>query len=82
MIPAPVSVPNVVNLTQAAATTALTTAGLVVGTVTTAASGTVAAGAVISETPVAGTPVAAGQRRQSGCVNGPDAVRCGQCPLV
>ena len=58
--PAQVNVPNVVNLTQAAATTALTNAGLVVGTVTTAPSGTVAAGSVISESPVAGTPVAAG----------------------
>ena len=42
--PAPVLVPNVVGLTQAAATTAITGAGLVVGTVTTQASATVAAG--------------------------------------
>ena len=40
--PPPVSVPNVVGLTQTAATTAITGAGLVVGTVTTAPSSTVA----------------------------------------
>ena len=33
--PPPVSVPNVVNLTQAAATSAITGADLIVGTVTT-----------------------------------------------
>src|SRR6185436_19162580 len=48
------TVPNVVNLTQAAATTTITTAGLVVGTVTTAASATVPAGSVINQTPAAG----------------------------
>jgi beta-lactam-binding protein with PASTA domain len=58
--PAQVAVPNVVGLTQAAATTAITGAGLVVGTVTTGASSTVAAGSVISESPVAGTQVNAG----------------------
>jgi beta-lactam-binding protein with PASTA domain len=51
---APVTVPNVVGLTQAAATDALTTATLDVGTVTKQTSGTVAAGAVISENPAAG----------------------------
>ena len=58
--PAPVTVPNVVNLTQAAATTAITTAGLVVGTVTQQSSATVPAGSVISQNPAAGTSVAAG----------------------
>ena len=43
--------PNVVGLTQAAATTAITGAGLTVGTVTTASSTTVPAGSVISQTP-------------------------------
>ncbi len=52
-----IAVPNVVGLTQAAATTAITNAGLTLGTVTTAASGTVPAGSVISESPVAGTLV-------------------------
>jgi uncharacterized repeat protein (TIGR03803 family) len=55
-----VAVPNVVGLTQAAATTAITGAGLAVGTVTTASSGTVPSGSVISESPVAGTSVSLG----------------------
>jgi hypothetical protein len=55
--PAPVSVPNVVGLTQAGATSAIQNAGLVLGTVTTASSNTVPAGNVISESPVAGTQV-------------------------
>jgi hypothetical protein len=53
-------VPNVVGLTQAAASTAITGAGLVVGTVTMQGSTTVAAGLVISESPTAGTSVAKG----------------------
>src|SRR5262252_2229930 len=56
--PAQVAVPNVVGLTQAAATTAITSAGLTVGTVTTASSTTVAAGSVISQNPTGGTQVA------------------------
>jgi PASTA domain len=55
-----VAVPNVVGLTQAAATSAITGAGLVLGTVTTQASSTVPAGNVISQNPSAGTSVAAG----------------------
>ena len=57
---APTLVPNVVNLTQADATAALTSVGLAVGTVSTALSATVRAGAVISQSPVAGTQVASG----------------------
>ena len=53
----PVAVPNVVGLTQAAATMVITGVGLVVGTVTTAPSNSVPAGNVISENPAAGTPV-------------------------
>ncbi|MBS0374352.1 MAG: DUF3443 family protein [Proteobacteria bacterium] len=53
-------VPNVVGLSQAAATSALTGAGLAVGSVTIADSTTVASGDVISETPAAGTSVAPG----------------------
>ena len=53
--PAPVTVPNVVGQTQAAATTAITNAGLVVGTVTQQASATVPAGRVITQNPPAGT---------------------------
>jgi beta-lactam-binding protein with PASTA domain len=56
--PANVPVPNVVGLTQAAATTALVNGQLAVGTVSQAASNTVPAGSVISSTPAAGTLVA------------------------
>jgi beta-lactam-binding protein with PASTA domain/sugar lactone lactonase YvrE len=49
------TVPVVVNLTQDAASTAITNAGLVVGTVTTQSSTTVATGSVISESPLGGT---------------------------
>jgi len=52
--------PNVVGLTQAAATTAITTAGLTLGTVNLANSATVAAGSIISQSPPAGTTVAPG----------------------
>jgi beta-lactam-binding protein with PASTA domain/sugar lactone lactonase YvrE len=55
-----VSVPNVVGITQTAATSAITSAGLVVGTVTTAPSTTVPSGSVISENPTAGTAVNGG----------------------
>jgi len=58
--PAQVTVPNVVNLTQAAAQTAITTAGLTVGTITTANSTTVPSGSVISQSPTGGSSAAAG----------------------
>jgi len=56
----PVAVPNVVNLTQSAATTAITGAGLTLGAVSQASSATVPSGSVISQNPAAGTSVAAG----------------------
>ena len=55
-----VKVPNVVNHTQAEATTTLTSLGLTVGTVTQQSSSTVPSGHVISESPAAGTVVAGG----------------------
>src|SRR4029079_10853773 len=55
-----VSAPDVVGLTQSAATTAITGAQLVVGTITTAASMTVPAGSVISQAPAAGSDVVVG----------------------
>src|SRR5262249_19122622 len=58
--PPQVAVPNVVGLTQAAATSAITGANLVVGTVTTVSSTTVPAGSVISQNPTAGTQIVAG----------------------
>jgi hypothetical protein len=54
------TVPNVVNDTQAAATSALTAAGVALGTVTSQSSTTVASGLVISESPAAGSSVAQG----------------------
>jgi hypothetical protein len=53
-------VPNVVGMTQAAATTAITNAGFVLGTVQQQASSTVASGYVISESPAAGTMAVSG----------------------
>jgi beta-lactam-binding protein with PASTA domain len=73
--PAQVQVPNVVGLTQAAATTAITNAGLVLGTVSQAASNTVAAGSVISESPVAGTSVNSGSSVNIVVSTGPAQVQ-------
>ncbi len=58
--PPPVTVPNVVGDTQAAASSAITAQGLTVGSVTTQSSSSVASGDVISESPSAGTSVAKG----------------------
>jgi beta-lactam-binding protein with PASTA domain len=58
--PAAITVQNVVNLTQAAAASAVTKAGLTVGSVTSAVSYTVAAGNVASQSPAAGTSAAPG----------------------
>ena len=58
--PDPVSVPNLVGLTQATAEAAITGAGLVVGTVSTATSDSMPAGLVISQTPGAEASVAPG----------------------
>jgi uncharacterized repeat protein (TIGR03803 family) len=55
-----VAVPNVVGLTQTAATTSITGAGLVVGTVSMESSSTVPSGDVISQNPVAPTEVTLG----------------------
>lgn len=54
-----VAVPNAVGLTQAAASTAITTAGLIVGTVTPV-SNSAPAGTVIFQNPAAGTLVPSG----------------------
>jgi len=58
--PPQVTVPNVVGLTQAAATSALQNAGFVLGSVATQASSTVAAGSVASQSPAAGSQAASG----------------------
>ncbi len=54
----PVIVPNVVGLSESAATAALTGAGLTLGAVTRQASATVPAGSVIGQNPAAGASVA------------------------
>ncbi len=58
--PLPVTVPDVVGLTQAAAESAILAANLTVGAVTTANSDTVPAGQVISQNPLAGASVPPG----------------------
>jgi concanavalin A-like lectin/glucanase superfamily protein/PASTA domain-containing protein/Big-like domain-containing protein len=58
--PAPVTVPNVVGMTQTAAQTAITSAGLTVGAISNVNSSTVPAGSVVSQSPTGGSSVAAG----------------------
>ncbi len=58
--PVGVAVPNVVGLTQAAATTALTSAGLTLGTVSTASNNVVPQGSVAASNPAAGAQVSVG----------------------
>jgi beta-lactam-binding protein with PASTA domain len=58
--PANVTVPNVVGMTQTAASSAITTAGLTVGGITTQSSATVPAGSVISQNPTGGSSAAPG----------------------
>lgn len=58
--PAPVAVPNVVGMTEAAARTAITGAGLKVGTVTRQTSSGVTSGNVISQTPAGATQALTG----------------------
>jgi beta-lactam-binding protein with PASTA domain len=59
-MPATVTVPNVLTLTQSAATTALANASLTLGTVSTTSNSIVPAGLVFSQDPVPGTEVAPG----------------------
>src|SRR5262245_1260004 len=58
--PASVTVPNVVNMTQANASAAITGAGLAVGTITSSSSPTVPSGSVISQNPTGGSSALAG----------------------
>ncbi|MGD1107272.1 MAG: PASTA domain-containing protein, partial [Terracidiphilus sp.] len=55
-----VAVPNVVGLTQAAATAAITGAGLTLGTVSTASNNVVPTGSVAASNPAAGAQVSVG----------------------
>jgi hypothetical protein len=54
---AQVQVPNVIGLTQSAASSAISGAGLTLGTSTPQSSTTIAAGNVVAENPTAGTSV-------------------------
>ena len=72
----PVTVPNVVGATQAAAASALTAAGLSVGTVNTQNSSTIAAGDVISESPAAGASVNSGSSVNLVISLGPAPISC------
>ena len=87
---ATVSVPNVIGLTQAAASNAITAAGLTVGTITLQNSASVPAGNVISENPAAGSNVAAGSAVNlvvsrgalAGDLNGDGTVNCADIAIV
>jgi 6-phosphogluconolactonase len=69
--PAQVAVPNVVGMTQASASTSITSAGLSVGTVTMASSASVASGNVISQSPAAATTVSSGSAVNLTVSSGP-----------
>ena len=58
--PVMIAVPNVVDMTQTAAESAIKAATLTIGTITTANSSSVPAGYVISQIPIAGSSVAQG----------------------
>ena len=68
-----IAVPNVVGMTQAAATAAIIGGKFVLGTVTTAPSATVPLGTVISQTPVAGALAAPGSAINIVVSSGPVA---------
>ena len=72
--PPQVAVPNVVGLTQTAATSAITAAGLTVGTVTTVDEHDGAAGSVISQNPSAATQVNVGSAVALVVSSGPPQV--------
>jgi beta-lactam-binding protein with PASTA domain len=72
--PAPVTVPNVVGMTQAAAQAAITGASLIVGNVTTTYSPTVPAGDVISQNPAGGATVDQGTAVDLVVSDGPEPV--------
>jgi beta-lactam-binding protein with PASTA domain len=70
----PVTVPNVVGMTQPAASAAFTSVGLSVGIVTHEYSSTVASGSVISQAPAAGTTVSIGVAVELTVSKGPRPV--------
>ncbi len=72
--PAPVAVPNVVNMPQATASAVIAAAGLAVGAMTPVYSATVAAGWVISQNPAGGSAVPAGTQVALTVSQGPQPV--------
>ena len=70
---AQLTIPNVVGLTQADATSAITGLGLVLGSVTTQNSASVPAGDVVSQNPVGGTSVASGSAVNIVVSSGPSS---------
>lgn len=72
--PPPVIVPTLLNLTQAAATAAITSAGLSLGTITTAPSTVVSAGLVLLQDPAGASAVPAGTRVNLTLSSGPPPV--------
>jgi beta-lactam-binding protein with PASTA domain len=72
--PEMVTVPNVEELTQAAATTTITGAKLVVGTVTQQISSTVATGKIIGQDPTGGSSVTEGSAVKLMISSGPEVV--------
>ena len=76
------AIPNVVNLTQASATSTITAAGLVVGSVTNLASTIVPAGSVISQSPAAGTQAPAGTAIALSVSSGPPGLSIANASAV
>jgi beta-lactam-binding protein with PASTA domain len=72
--PVDVAVPDVIDVSQAAAESAITSAGLVVGNVTTSNSDTIVAGNVISQNPAGGTSVGEGSTVDLVVSSGPAPV--------
>jgi hypothetical protein len=72
--PSTVVVPNLVRLSQLAATTAIVSTGLTVGTLTSQSSSSVPAGNVISQSPAAGASVADGSAVSLVISSGPAPV--------
>ncbi len=72
--PLQVTIPNVIDLTQSAAESAITGASLVVGSVTTVHSDTVSSGIVISQNPAEGASVDAGSSVDLVVSLGPETV--------
>jgi hypothetical protein len=74
LVPLLIMVPNVVGLTQLAASAAIVGSGLIVGTVSLQSSSTVASGSVIGQSPASGTGVLDGSTVNLTVSSGPPQV--------